>query len=191
MQAGVAAVEEGRVGGGGEQQRQQLAQPVADRDRPLGAADAHVHVQAPGVVALGDVAEFLAQPVVVRGVDDPLVEVVRPGMGPGRPQRQPHAGDQLEQPRPALALAHDRLGEARGAPGADLDLGGDQLAGGRLGQQLVLLAGRLEVLETVRQLEADGIEDRELLLEPNREVGGGLESLAREVEIDGQVAQAR
>ena len=59
VQAGVAAVEEGRVGGDGEQQRQQLPQPVADGDRPVGAAHAHVDVQAPGVVALGDVAEFV------------------------------------------------------------------------------------------------------------------------------------
>ncbi len=128
VQAGVAAVEERRVGGDGEQQRQQLAQPVADGDRPVGAADAHVDVQAPGVVALGDPAEFVAQPVVVRRVDDPLVEVVGPGVGAGRAERQPHAGDQLEQPRPALALARHRLGEALGAAGADLDLGGDQLA---------------------------------------------------------------
>ena len=77
----------------------------------------------------------------------------------------------------------DRLGEALGPPGADLDLGRDQLAGRRLGQQLVLLAGGVDVLEAVLQLQRGRVEDRELLLEPDREVGGGLESLADEVEV--------
>ena len=111
VQAAVAAVEEGRVGRGGEQQRQQLAQPVADRDRPVGAAHPHVHVQAPGVVALRDPAQFGAQPVVVGGVDDPLVEVARPGVRAHRRQRQSHPVDQLEQPQAALALRLFRRGE--------------------------------------------------------------------------------
>ncbi len=98
VQAAVAAVEEGRVGRDGEQQRQQLAQPVADGDRPVRSAHAHVHVHAPGVVALGDPAEFVAQAVVVRGVDDPLVQVAGPGVGSGRPQRQAHLLDQGEEP---------------------------------------------------------------------------------------------
>ena len=183
VQAGVAAVEEGRVGGDREQQRQQLAQPVADGDRPVGAAHAHVDMQAPGVVALGDVAEFVAQAVVVRGVDDRLVEVAGPGMGARGAQRKPHLGDQGEEARAPRALALDRLGERLRAPGADLDLGVDQLAGGRVGQHLVALAGGVDVLETVRQLQRRRIEDRELLLETDREVGRGLESLASEVEI--------
>ena len=37
-----------------------LAEVVADRDRPVGAADADVGVQAPGVVAAGDLAEIVA-----------------------------------------------------------------------------------------------------------------------------------
>ena len=57
------------------------------------------------------------------------------------------------------------------APGADLDLGGDQLAGRRLGQHLVALAGGVDVLEAVLQLQRPRVEDRELLLEPDREVG--------------------
>ena len=36
-----------------------LAQPVADGDRPVGAAHAHVDVQAPGVVALRNPAQFV------------------------------------------------------------------------------------------------------------------------------------
>ena len=122
VQAGVAAVEEGRVGGDGEQQRQQLAHPVADGDRPVGAAHPHVDVHAPGVVALRDPAEFLSQAVVVRRVDDPLVEVVGPGMGAHRAQRQAHAIDELEEAAAALALQGDRFGEALGPAGADLDL---------------------------------------------------------------------
>src|SRR6185312_13239899 len=70
--------------------------------------------------------------------------------------------------------------------GADLDLGGDQLARCRLRQQGVLLRGGVEILKAVLQLERGGVEDGELLLEPDREVGGGLESLPSEVEVEGQ-----
>ena len=98
VQAAVAAVEKGRVGRDGEQQRQQLPHPIADGDRAVGAAHPHVDVGAPGVVALGDPAKFVPQPCVVRGVDDPLVEVVGPGVGAHGAQRQPHAPDQLEEP---------------------------------------------------------------------------------------------
>jgi hypothetical protein len=92
-------------------------------------------------------------------------------MGAGGAERQAHPADQLEQPLPPLTLLRDRLGEALGPPGADLDLGRDQLAGRRLGQQLVLLTLRVDVLEAVLQLQGRRVEDRELLLEPDREVG--------------------
>jgi hypothetical protein len=145
-----------------------------------------VHVQAPGVVALRDPAQFLAQAVVVGRVDDRLVEVVRPRVGTGRGQRQPLPVDQAEQAPAPLALQLCRLTEALGPARADLDLGGDQLAGGRLGQDLVALAGGVELLEAVLELERRRVDDRELLLEPDREVGLGLESLADEVEVQGQ-----
>ncbi len=83
-----------------------------------------------------------------------------------------------------LALELHRLSEALRPPGADLDLRGDQLSGRRLGQQLVLQAGGVEVLEAVAQVEALGIDDRELLLEPDREVGRGLEQLPGPLEVE-------
>ena len=91
---------------------------------------------------------------------------------------EPHPLDQREEPGAALALALERLGEGLRAARADLDLGGDQLAGRRLGQQLVGLAGGVDVLEAVLELERLRVDDRELLLEADREVGRGLESLA-------------
>jgi hypothetical protein len=127
----------------------------------------------------------------MRSVDDPLVEVVGPGMGAGRAQSQPHAGDELEEAGAALALQRHRFGKILGPAGADLDLRGDQLSGGRLGQDLVLEAGRVDVLVAMLQLQGGRIEDRKLLLEADREVGGGLESLANGVEVEGHVVQAR
>ena len=70
-----------------------------------------------------------------------------------------------------LALTVHRLGEALRAPGADLDLGRDQLPGHGLRQELVLLAVRVQLLEPLHQLKAARIDDRELLLEGDREVG--------------------
>ena len=176
-EAGVAAIEERRVRGQRQQRRQDTPQVVADGDRAIRAAHAHVDVEAPGVVSLGDPAELLAKPRVVGGVDDPLIQVVGPWMRARGGEGKPHPLGEREQPRPMLALKLHRPGEALRAPGADLDLRGDQLPGRRLGQQLVLQAGGVEVLEAVAQVEALRIDDRELLLEADREVGRGVEQL--------------
>ena len=138
-----------------------------DRDRAVGAPDADVDVQAPGVVALGDPAQLLAQAGVVLGADDPLVEVARPRMRAAGGERDPEALAEREQAGAAFALELHRLGEGLAAARADLDLGVDQLAGDRLGEQLVLLAGAAELLEAVDELEAVGVDERELLLEPD------------------------
>ncbi len=180
-------VEERRVGRDGQQQRQQLAHPVADRDRAVGPAHPHVHVGAPGVVALGDPAEFMPEPTVVRGIDDPLVEVAGPGVGSHRPQRQTHRADQLEQaargagaglrsPRRSSRARPERISisEAISSPAADS------------ASSVVGLAGGIDLLKAVLELQRSRIEDRELLLEPDREVGRGLESLANEVEVERQ-----
>jgi hypothetical protein len=69
-----------------------------------------------------------------------------------------------------------RVGEGLVAPGAELDLAGDQLAREPLAQAVV---GRLDhLLEAVGEAEAGGIEELVLLLEPDGEVGRGLEPLA-------------
>src|SRR5262249_18999086 len=75
-----------------------------------------------------------------------------------------------------------RLGEVVAAPRADLDLGRDQLP-----DEVVLdrsaRRGGLDFLEAVRQLERLGIEDGELLLDRHREIGRGLELLARKCDL--------
>ena len=168
VKARLAAVEERRVRRRGEEHGQHLAHPVGDGDRAVGAADTDVDVEAPGVVALDDPAQLVAQPVVVLGVDDPLVEVVRPGMRPGRGERRVVLGRQREQPAAAVALALGRVGEGLTAPGPDLDLGVDQLAADRRGELVVGLGGVVQLLEAVLELERLRIEDRELLLDPDR-----------------------
>jgi hypothetical protein len=45
----------------------------------------------------------------------------------------------------------------------------------------------VDVLEAMLQLQGRRIDDRELLLEADGEVGRGLESLPSEVEVEGQV----
>src|SRR2546423_1259706 len=83
-----------------------------------------------------------------------------------------------------LALEVHCLGEGLRPPGAYLDLRGNQLPGGRLGQQLVLKAGCIHVLEAVAQVEAIRIDDRELLLEADREIRRGLEQLPRSRQVE-------
>ena len=78
--------------------------------------------------------------------------------------------------RSAISFGTSR--EGLDAPGLDLDLGGDQLAGER---GLEGRAGRsgLHFLEPVDEVERDRIEQRELLFHGNCEVGARVEPLAR------------
>jgi hypothetical protein len=125
----------------------------------------------------------MLEAAVVRRVDDPLVEVVGPRMGAGGGEAETHPLGEGEEPAAAVALQGDRLREPLGAAGADLDLGVDQLAGRRLGEHLVPLAGSVEVLEAVLELERLRVDDRELLLEPDSEVRRALEGLPSAVEV--------
>ena len=52
----------------------------------------------------------------------------------------PCARGEREQPVATLLLARDRVGEVGALAGADLDLGGDQLPGDRVGEHVVALA---------------------------------------------------
>ena len=70
------------------------------------------------------------------------------------------------------------LRERVAAAGADLDLGGDQLAD-EVRLELGAPRGLLQLLEAVDELERLGIEERELLLDREREVGRRLEGRAR------------
>ena len=137
-----------------------------------------VDVEAERVVAPDDVAQELVVPAVVRRVDDALLLPVRPGVRPGRAEEQAHRlGERLELRAP-LGHRAGNVGEGLLAPRPDLDLGGDELA-----DEVLLERGAarrsLDVLEPVREVERLRIEDRELLLDRDREVGRGLELLAR------------
>ena len=125
----------GRVGGDRQQQRQHRAQPVADAHRAVDVAHADVDVQAEGVVAPGDVLQPLLDAAVVLGVDDRLLAVVGPGMGPGGAERGAVGGGEREQAPAPLALARERVVQVGAGAGDDLDLRGDQLAGDALVQQ--------------------------------------------------------
>ena len=135
-------------------------------------------VEPEGVVAPDDVAQELVVPAVVRRVDDALLLPVRPGVRPGGAEEEAHRLDERLQLRAALGHHAGDVGEALLAPRPDLDLGGDELADEML---LECRAARrsLDVLEPVREVERLRIEDRELLLDRDREVGRGLELLAR------------
>ena len=140
VQPRVPAVKERRVGANGEQQRQHRAQAVADPHRAVGAAHADVHVQGERVVAPSDVVEALVDPSVVLGVDDVLLAVVGPRMRAGGAER-----DAARRRRARTGAGGGRAG-GRGVvqvltpPGADLDLGRDQLAGDRIGEDGVVSA---------------------------------------------------
>ena len=162
---------------------------VADLDRAVGAADPDVHVRGERVVAPGHVLEAVLDAVVVVGVDDALLAVVGPRMRAGGAEHHVVGRGQREQPSAHVALRVHRGRVSLAATGADLDLGGDQLAGDRPEQDRVRLRAVTQLLEARRQPEVRRIEDRELLLEADREVRRLLEAGIPAVEVD--VAQAR
>ncbi len=159
VQPRVAAVEVGRVGGHRQQQRQHAAQAVAHEHRAVGVAYADVDVHGEGVVAPRDVLQALLHAAVVLGVDDPLLAVVRPRVGPGGAQRHAVLLGEREQPAAVLALAGERVVEVRAGAGDDLDLAGDQLAGDVLVQQRVARAGGVaELFEAGHHLQRRGVQ---------------------------------
>ena len=105
MQPAVAAVEKRGVRGDRQQQRQHRSQAIDRAHGPVDVPHAHVHVQAEGVVAPCDVLQPVLHPTVVLGVDDRLLAVVGPRMGPRRPQRGTVRRCQREQAATSLALA--------------------------------------------------------------------------------------
>jgi len=105
------------------------------------------------------------------GVDDRLAAVVGPRVrARGRETGAVGAGER-EQPPSALALARDRIAEVRPRARDDLDLRGDQLASDPLAQRGVRGRGVAELLEARREVEGRRVENRELLLDPDRQVG--------------------
>jgi hypothetical protein len=144
-----------------------------------------VDVQGERVVAPRHPLQSLDHPAVVLGVDVELLAVVRPRVRAGGPERHASAAGEREQPLAHVALARERVREVLAASGADLDLAADQLAGDRLGQHAVLGRGGVaQLLEARDQVERVGVQERELLLEPDREIGGGREGLRGAVRVD-------
>ena len=131
VQAGVAAVDVGRVGADGQQQRQHGAQPVAHAHGAVGALHADVDVQRERVVAPGDVLQPLLDAVVVVGVDDVLLAVVAERVRAGRAERDAVVAREREQPAAGVGLAAARVVDVAARARADLDLRRDQLAGDR------------------------------------------------------------
>ena len=160
-------------------------QPVAERGhdphRAIGAADRDVGVDAEGVVAPDDVPEDLVVAPVVRRVDDPLIAPARPGVRPRGPEREAEWLDERGELGAALGEGRRDVRERRLLPGLDLDLGRDQLAD-EIRLERGASHGSLHVLEAIDEVERLGVEQRELLLDGDREVLCRLEALERLVE---------
>ena len=149
------------------------------RDRAVGAGDADVHVQPEGVVAPDDVAEQLVVAAVVRRVDDPLVLPAAPRVR--RRSRRARSATRARRECSCArrsAIAARCLGEALAAARPHLDLGRDQLTDD-VRREVGLDRRGVQLLEPVGQLERLRIEQRELLLDRDGQVGAGVERLTR------------
>ena len=124
----LTVLDERRARGQREDLRQEVAQRVVHRDRAVAACDADVHVQTEGVVAPHDVAQKLVVAAVVRRVDDALVLPAAPRMRADCAERDADLSREALHLRPPLAHRGSCLAELGTPPGADLDLGRDQLA---------------------------------------------------------------
>jgi hypothetical protein len=140
-----------------------------------------VDVQPERVVAPDDIAEQLVVTPVMGRVDDPLLLPGRPRVGPGRSQDEPHRVGQRLQLRPALRHRGGHVGERLAASRLDLDLGRDQLAD-EMRLERRPLRGGLHLLEAVDEVQRDRVEERELLLDRDGEVGPVVEALPRREE---------
>ena len=100
----------------------------------------------------------------------------RPRVRAGRAERDAERVDEGLQLRPPLRHRGRHVGEGLAAARLDLDLGRDQLA-----DEVILerrpLRRRLHLLEAVDEAERDRVEERELLLDRDREVGARVEAL--------------
>ncbi len=110
-------------------------------------------------------------------------------MGAGGAKRGALGRGERKQAVAAVALAGEGVGEISAGAGDDLDLRGDELAGDVLAKQGIAEERQVaELLEAGNEIERGGVEDRELLLQADREVGGERESFNCLVEVQtGQV----
>ena len=158
--------------------REQLGQIVAKRaaypNRAIRAVDADVHVQPERVVPPDDVAQQLVVAAVVRRVDDSLLLPRAPRMRAGRREPDAERIGERAQLRAPLADALHALGERVAAAGAHLGLGCDQLAD-EMRLELGAAPRPADLLEAADEAERRRIEQRELLLDRDGEVGNVLE----------------
>ena len=112
VDAGVHALDERRARGEREELRQEVAEPVHDRDRAIGTADADVDVEAEAVVPPDDVAQELVVAAVVRRVDDALVLPAGPRVRSRGSERQAHRLDERGELLAALGDGGGHVGEA-------------------------------------------------------------------------------
>ena len=167
----VDLLDERRAGREREQLGQVAPHRVADRDRAVAALDADVDVQAEGVVAPDHVLQQLVVPAVVRRVDDPLVLPAAPtgacrSRRAARPARA-RARAAARGARPIFAAASPKSAHLPVRTSTSDAISSPTRCGSSVGAA----RRRLEVLEAVDQLERAGVEDRELLLDREREVG--------------------
>ena len=101
-------------------------------------------------------------------------------MRSGRSEQDAHGLDERAQLRAALGHRRRHVRERLLAAGTDLDLGGDQLADQVLLERRALCC-RFDLLEAVREVERLRVEERELLLDGDREVRRLLELSPRSV----------
>ena len=151
-----------------------LRSALKTRNGAVGTVDADVHVQAERVVPPDDVAQELVVSAVVRRVDDPLLLPAAPRMRAGG--REPDAervGERAEL-RAALADALHAFRERLATAGAHLGLRRDQLAD-EMRFEFGADRGLLHVLEAVRRAERARVDECELFLDRDREVGNRFE----------------
>ena len=135
-------------------------------------------VEAECVVLPHDVAEDLVIATVVRRVDDPLVLPVRPWMGAGGAEGEPERLDESGELDPALG---DQCGTSANDSTRPVLISASEAISSptRFGPAGVSRPRRPDVLEAIDEIEARRVEERELLLDGDREVVAGLEALAR------------
>ena len=144
------------------------------------SADPDVHVQAEGVVAPGDVLQAVLDAVVVLGVDHRLLAVVGPRVGAGGAERGAVRLGEREQPPPALALARERVAAGR-LPAPEMISISEEISSPAMCSRRHRHRRPASRSSSKRGASSSvsRIEDRELLLEPDGEVGGAAKISSR------------
>ena len=168
-EAGVAADPERRVGGQREDVRQEIARGVLELDGGLAVGHADVDVQAEDEVGAGDLLEIVQHALVALAGGDLLVNPVgkrvRAGGGDAEAGLFRQAGQVAAEAGDGAARAGDVVADL----GADLD---DRLV--QLGPDALLeedLAALDDLLDVGFQLARDRVDDLELLLDAEGELG--------------------